>query len=113
MGGQVVYLGRGGSHAGQGTSTICSRVGAFIACCMGFWLRHSGGERFYRESDHHPLCVRDLEVSWALDDDPICREGEELVSLPALPRFNVQGPHTCQQDDCPRASALWANHQVW
>jgi hypothetical protein len=118
-GGEVVYLGRGGAHVDKDTSTICTRVAAFITACMGFWAGHSGGARFFKQSARgdaepkHSLCVRDLEVSWAVDDDPECREAEEQAGRPALPRFNAQWPRSCRHVDCTRACNLWENHQVW
>lgn len=112
-GGEVVYIGRAGSHSGKETSTICPRVALFITACMGFWTMHSGGNRFFEQSaqgEKHPpvhqLSARDLEVSWAIDDDPICREYEELQALPGPPAFNKQSPRTCQRNDCARAAQL-------
>jgi hypothetical protein len=118
-GGDVVYVGRGGAHADKDTSTICTRVASFITAGMGFWSGHSGGVRFFNywepgaEAPKHSLCVRDLEVSWATDDDPMCREAEELARLPALPLGNAQWARTCRRDGCARAYALWENHQMW
>ena len=119
-GNEVVYVGRGGSHAGKDTSSICSRVGSFITAAMGFWTFHAGGETFFTRSAQggnqapvHHLSVRDLEVSWAEDDDPICREAEEMSALAVRPAFNKQRPRGCRREQCRRAGDLWSSHQVW
>jgi hypothetical protein len=119
-GGEVVYIGRAGKNAGTDTSGICDRVASFITAGMGFWTRHRGGNRFYEkagtgddEASGHRLSVRDLEVSWAVDDDPVCREAEEMLSLPRRPVFNKQAPRTCRCDDCSRAVKLWDTYRRW
>jgi hypothetical protein len=120
IGGEVVYIGRGGSHAGKDSTSICSRVGSFIAAAMGFWAYHSGGETFFRRSAQggqqepvHNLSVRDLEVSWAKDDDPICREAEEVALLPSMPLFNRQRTRSCRREECSRANCLSETYKVW
>lgn len=119
-GGEVVYIGRAGSHVGKGTSPLCARIPAFIAAAMGFGIWHAGGETFFkraahgeRESPVHHLSVRDLEVSWTVDSDPICRECEEMCCLPGLPAFNKAGGRTCQRDRCSRALGIWKLHKKW
>jgi hypothetical protein len=120
-GGEIVYVGRGGSHAGKGTSKICSRIGAFISAAMGFWSHHSGGERFFKRwavtpktSAEHSLSVRDLEVCWVVDSDPMCREAEELLGNSLdLPAFNSAAPRTCRRADCRRAVRLHTKHEIW
>jgi hypothetical protein len=118
--GEIIYVGRGGSHAGKETTTICSRVISFITAGMGFWTLHSGGEHFFKRSVQgvkqppvHRLCVRDLEVSWAEDDDPMCLEAEELAKLPRPPVFNTRPPRTCRREKCMRACDVWATFEVW
>jgi hypothetical protein len=120
MGGEVIYLGRGSSHSGKDSTSICSRVGSFITAAMGFWTYHSGGETFFtrsalggnKEPVHH-LSVRDLEVSWAADEDPICREAEELVALQRPPIFNQRPTRSCRREECMRAKRLWEVCKVW
>lgn len=119
-GGHVVYVGRGGSHSGKETTTICSRVGSFITAAMGFWTFHSGGETFFKrsvqggqETPTHDLGVRELEVAWAEDDDPICREAEELAQFKSPPLFNKQRSRSCRREDCQRAMKLWSGCEVW
>ncbi len=83
---------------------------------MGFWSLHSGGERFYKTAANdaadtdparHHWSVHDLEVSWAVDDDPECREAEELARLhPKHPVFNHQDARPCEREDCDRAVKL-------
>lgn len=119
-GGEIVYIGRAGKHTKEDNSAICSRVADFITACMGFWSQHIGGNRFfahaakgYKESPVHNLSVRDLEVSYAIDGDPICRENEELQKLPHLPLLNKGRPYTCGRDNCRRAKKLSANFEKW
>ena len=119
-GGEIIYVGRGGSHIGKATTTICSRVISFITAAMGFLTLHSGGETFFnrsvrggKESPVHHLSVRDLEVSWAEDDDAMCREAEALTNLPHFPVFNKKRPRTCRRDNCARAANLWESFEVW
>jgi hypothetical protein len=51
--------------------------------------------------------TRDLEVSWALDDDPMCREAEELKRFgKEKPVFNTDEPQTCEREDCARRRKL-------
>src|SRR5713226_1678722 len=102
-GGEIVYIGRAGEHTKDKelTSAICSRVATFITAGMGFWTAHSGGNRFFarsingsKEPPVHELSVRDLEVSYVIDDDPVCRENEELQKLSSFPAFNKRPPRT-------------------
>ena len=123
-GGEIVYIGRAGTYAGN--NTICARVGGFITACMGFETQHSGGNRFFdrserskRESPVHDLSVRDLEVSYTLDGDPECRECEEiqkeakrLGKLPALNSEKRSGA-TCRRNGCRRAKRLWKAYEKW
>ena len=118
-GGEIVYIGRAGSHAGKASTALCSRVGSFITAAMGFCTYHAGGESFFNRSVQggqqqptHGLCVRDLEVSWVKDNDPMCREAEELASLSCLPPFNKQGAHGCARDECKRARKLRGDKRV-
>lgn len=120
MAGKVIYVGRSGSHIGKGTTSICSRVGSFITAAMGFWTFHSGGETFFTQSVRggkrtptHQLSVRDLEVSWAEDEDPICREAEELATFSIPPIFNKQRSRSCRREECMRAGNLWECFKVW
>src|SRR5258708_5323747 len=101
--GEGVYLGRAGSHDSNADTAmaLCMRVERFITSCMGFWSVHGGGETFFKQAHHglqhlpvHQLSVRDLDVSWAVDEDPMCREAEELFKLPCLPVFNKKPPRT-------------------
>lgn len=120
---EVIYIGRAGSHdSGKNTPGVCSRIGSFITAAMGFWTYHSGGEKFYKTAADdakkivgHQLSVRDLEVSWALDDDPKCRESEELKreAEELMRRFgkkkpdcNTDEPETCRREDCDRHRKL-------
>jgi hypothetical protein len=89
------------------------RVALFMTAAMGFFNMHSGGERFFEqavqgngESPVHNLSVRDLEVSWAVDDDPECREAEEMMGLETRPVFNKQAGRCCKRSGCPRAEKL-------
>jgi hypothetical protein len=118
--GEVVYLGRAGTYGEKKNNVICARLMNFITSAMGFWTLHSGGERFYGQSadepkgiNEHNLSMRDLEVSWAIDDDPECREAEEMRQLAEIPAFNKRGPRTCRRDDCKRAGKLWKHHKLW
>jgi hypothetical protein len=120
MGGEVVYIGRGSSHSGKDSTSICSRVGSFITAAMGFWTYHSGGETFFTRSAQggkkepvHHLSVRDLEVSWTEDEDPICREAEEVAMLATPPRFNKQRTRSCRRAECSRATRLWESFKIW
>lgn len=112
--GEVVYVGRGGFEVSKGTSTICSRVGTFIAAAMGFWTAHSGGNTFRNEKDMgtHSLNVRDLEVSWRLDPDSKCAEVEEYMSYKSMPLFNRRKPHTCGRESCTRATKLRNEYDI-
>jgi hypothetical protein len=126
-GGEVVYIGRAGKKGEKTGYTICARLANFITAAMGFWSLHSGGENFYCEAadgpndnreDRHHLSVHDLEVSWAIDDDPECREADgieqERMKLSGkLPRFNRRKPRTCRDEKCERAAKLWQDHQLW
>ncbi|HLN30883.1 MAG TPA: hypothetical protein VK395_24295 [Gemmataceae bacterium] len=118
--GEVVYIGRAGKQGDRKGIGICARLASFITAAMGFWTLHSGGERFYKELADEAkgiagggLSVRDLEVSWATDDDPECREAEELTRLSERPRCNKQGPKTCKRENCERAGKLWEDHKLW
>jgi hypothetical protein len=119
-GGEIVYIGRTGKHTEGENSAICSRVADFITACMGFWSRHAGGNSFFnhaakgqKERPVHNLSVRDLEVSYVIDGDPICRENEELQKLPRLPAFNKGKPYTCGRANCRRAKKLLASFEKW
>jgi hypothetical protein len=112
---EVVYIGRAGSHdSGKNTPGVCARIGSFITAAMGFWTFHLGGEKFYKTAADdakkiagHQLSARDLEVSWALDDDPKCREAEELKCFgKEKPAFNTDDPQTCEREDCARRRKL-------
>jgi hypothetical protein len=118
--GEVVYIGRAGKHGDKETPGICARLASFITAAMGFWTLHSGGETFYKLAADpakgiagHELSVRDLEVSWAVDDDPECREAEELKRLLELPVFNKKDPQTCGRETCKRARRLRTDHELW
>ena len=116
--GEVVYIGRDGKSGEKKALGVCARLASFITAAMGFWTLHSGGERFYKLAGDeagggHGLSVRDLEVSWAVDDDPQCREAEERRRLPGLPAFMKLEPKTCKRDNCERASKLWEAHKIW
>jgi hypothetical protein len=118
--GEVLYIGRAGKQGEKKALGICARLASFITAAMGFWSLHWGGENFYKLAGDeakaiagHGLSVRDLEVSWAVDDDPESREAEELRRLPELPSFNKRGPRTCKRDSCKRAGKLWEDHKIW
>ena len=112
--GEVVYIGRAGEQGKRlSYGGICARLANFITAAMGFWT-HSGGEKFYRTAADdelnivgHNLRVFDLEVSWAIDDDPECREAEELKRFgKEKPVFNTDEPRTCKREDCPRRKII-------
>jgi hypothetical protein len=106
--GEVTYIGRAGRYGERINNAICARLASFITAAMGFWSPHAGGETFYRSSgdEGHGLSVRDLEVSWAVDDDPECREAEELLRLPKLPMCNKEAGRTCKREECDRAKKI-------
>lgn len=112
--GEIVYIGRAGKHGKKKGYAICPRLANFITAAMGFWTLHSGGEKFYKTAADddmnvagHRLSVFDLETSWALDDDPECREVEELKRFgEEKPVFNTDEPRTCNREDCPRRRNL-------
>jgi hypothetical protein len=116
--GEVIYIGRAGKQGAKQSIGICARLASFITAAMGYWTLHSGGETFYKLAGDeaeggHNLSVRDLEVSWATDDDPECREAEELLRLRKPPSLAKKGPNTCKRNNCERAVKLWEDHHVW
>jgi hypothetical protein len=119
-GGKIVYIGRTGKHTKGENSAISARVATFITACMGFGTFHAGGDHFFEQSVNggkqspvHTLSARDLEVSYVLDSDPVCRENEELQKLPRLPAFNKGKPHFCGRPNCKLAKKLSASLAKW
>lgn len=105
--GKVVYVGMSNAQS----TTICQRVGNFISAAMGFYTQHSGGNTFYNRtgtSQEHGLNVRDLEVSWSVDDCPPCAETEEYRRYSPPPMFNQGVPKPCGQPTCQRSRNLLA-----
>lgn len=103
--GEVIYVGRAATTK---SSALCRRVGLFVSAAMGFYTQHSGGIAFYDKWYQHKIPLRSLEYSWALDDDPWCREYEEYLSYSKAPVLNARRPDTCGELACLRRAAILA-----